>query len=346
MSLKITNDCIALQMPSTCKLVLIILSHYANDDGICWPSVESIGNGTSLSRSAVIKAIKWLEASGVLIADRTRARVRSILYRISPEAFNSDYQGDKTRRADPKNRRPPSHCYQTKAVDHRQIKLDYTQQSWPETCDQAPEKHPIPTPAPAPSQVQNQPNVSNKHPEIEQTEGVYETPLGCSVDTNRVFRAHPNSNELPKNIDDTNDDRDISIHLAREQKSQSSSEGSGFSEPRREVQISVMLRRQGANVQPHQPYVINWAKDGFTDQQLCEAMATAKAQRQRAGDSSPVNAGYLDKILRSPKPQASQKPLSSTERTLRTFDLMFGDLIRRSTQHVNEVDDERTITIN
>lgn len=48
------------------KMVLIKLADQANDDGVCWPSYESIAKTCEISRRSVISHIQWLEENGFL----------------------------------------------------------------------------------------------------------------------------------------------------------------------------------------------------------------------------------------------------------------------------------------
>jgi len=66
--------CWPLQMPPTPKAVLISLADNANDHGECWPSISTICERTCFGKTAVIEAIRWLEADGVLVADRSNGR--------------------------------------------------------------------------------------------------------------------------------------------------------------------------------------------------------------------------------------------------------------------------------
>ena len=63
-----------LQMPPAAKSVLVSLADNANDCGYCWPSLETICARTCYGRTAVIDAIKWLEAHGFLTANRANGR--------------------------------------------------------------------------------------------------------------------------------------------------------------------------------------------------------------------------------------------------------------------------------
>ena len=52
------------------KMVLIKLADQANDDGVCWPSYESIANSCEISRRSVVTHIQWLEDNGFLWIER------------------------------------------------------------------------------------------------------------------------------------------------------------------------------------------------------------------------------------------------------------------------------------
>lgn len=52
------------------KMVLIKLADQANDDGVCWPSYESIARSCEISRRSVVTHIQWLEENGFLRIER------------------------------------------------------------------------------------------------------------------------------------------------------------------------------------------------------------------------------------------------------------------------------------
>ena len=74
MSTRIMALCWPLQMAPTQKAVLVSLADNANDHGECWPSISTICERTCLGKTAVIGAIKALEACGILDADRSNGR--------------------------------------------------------------------------------------------------------------------------------------------------------------------------------------------------------------------------------------------------------------------------------
>lgn len=51
---------------STQKLVLLALADWANDDGLCWPSIDRLAVKASLTSRAVQKTIRSLEDSGFI----------------------------------------------------------------------------------------------------------------------------------------------------------------------------------------------------------------------------------------------------------------------------------------
>lgn len=85
MSTIIMSKCWPLVMSATQKSVLISLADNANDHGVCWPSIPTIAMRTCLSERAIHGAIKWLEAAGVLEANRANGRHTS--YTVWPESF-------------------------------------------------------------------------------------------------------------------------------------------------------------------------------------------------------------------------------------------------------------------
>lgn len=67
------------------KAVLISLADNANDEGVCWPSVATIGVRTCLSERAVRNALRWLEEAGVLKSNQRFGR--STWYAITPAGY-------------------------------------------------------------------------------------------------------------------------------------------------------------------------------------------------------------------------------------------------------------------
>ncbi len=74
-------------MPPTAKAVLMAMADYADDAGRCWPSISGLCEYTCFGRSAVIEAIKVLERSGAVTADRTD-RYRTT-YVVTPANYSA-----------------------------------------------------------------------------------------------------------------------------------------------------------------------------------------------------------------------------------------------------------------
>ena len=55
---------------STAKLVLLALADHANDDGKCWPGIETVAKKCGISRIAVINNISKLRKSGFVNSER------------------------------------------------------------------------------------------------------------------------------------------------------------------------------------------------------------------------------------------------------------------------------------
>ncbi len=79
------------------KAVLISLADQANDQGVCWPAVDSIAMRCCLSKRAVQQAIKWLRGAGIVSVEERQGR--STMYSVTPAAY-----------APPQDLHPSSKC--------------------------------------------------------------------------------------------------------------------------------------------------------------------------------------------------------------------------------------------
>ncbi len=79
------------------KAVLISLADQANDQGVCWPAVDSIATRCCLSKRAVQQAIKWLRGAGIVSVEERQGR--STMYSVTPAAY-----------APPQEMHPSSKC--------------------------------------------------------------------------------------------------------------------------------------------------------------------------------------------------------------------------------------------
>lgn len=64
------------------KLVLVSLADQANDDGVCWPSIKTLGVRTCLSERAIRDALRALEEHGLLTTGQREGR--SSYYTVTP----------------------------------------------------------------------------------------------------------------------------------------------------------------------------------------------------------------------------------------------------------------------
>lgn len=72
-------------MSVTQKSVLISLADNANDQGVCWPAIDTIAMRCCLSDRAVQKAIEWLREHGALALLRKTGR--STVYTVTPANY-------------------------------------------------------------------------------------------------------------------------------------------------------------------------------------------------------------------------------------------------------------------
>ena len=72
------------------KLILIALARYANKQGVCWPSIETLSGDTGISERQIMRIIKDLEATAIVAVHRAgwnKPNVYTFLYgdTMSPE---------------------------------------------------------------------------------------------------------------------------------------------------------------------------------------------------------------------------------------------------------------------
>ncbi|WP_240432224.1 helix-turn-helix domain-containing protein [Pseudomonas aeruginosa] len=87
------------------KAVLISLADQANDQGVCWPAVDSIATRCCLSKRAVQQAIKWLRSVGIVSIEERQGR--STMYSVTPAAY-----------APPQEMHPSSKCTRAGNAPH------------------------------------------------------------------------------------------------------------------------------------------------------------------------------------------------------------------------------------
>lgn len=81
----------------------------------------------------------------------------------------------------------------------------------------------------------------------------------------------------------------------------------------RSIELATLLRKRGAALQASDPRVLAWAASGVTDAQALTALETAQQRRHEQGNAQPINAGYLDAILRD---AAGSSPAKSSRKSI------------------------------
>lgn len=66
MSIALMSAIWPLRMPTTAKFVLISLADQANDDGVCWPKIETLAKRTGLGPRSVQRSLRILVEMGAL----------------------------------------------------------------------------------------------------------------------------------------------------------------------------------------------------------------------------------------------------------------------------------------
>jgi hypothetical protein len=111
MSTFVMGLCWPLQIPPTPKAVLMSLADQSNDQGACWPSMPSIVLRTCYGRTAVIEAVKWLEANGYLSIEKAGGRTNRYtlaLDRLRQREIEPVRQADQSgSRTSPRDAPPP-----------------------------------------------------------------------------------------------------------------------------------------------------------------------------------------------------------------------------------------------
>lgn len=85
--------CWPLQIAPTPKAVLISLADQANDQGGCWPALQTICDRTCLGERAVRNALRWLEQAGLLTCETRRRKsgeMTSNFYTVTPGGLMAD----------------------------------------------------------------------------------------------------------------------------------------------------------------------------------------------------------------------------------------------------------------
>lgn len=85
MSIKVLDRVLGVEGVTTAeKLVLIILADYADDNGVCWPSMETIARKALVTERGARGIIRRLESAGYLETEVSKGRASS-RYRVLPD---------------------------------------------------------------------------------------------------------------------------------------------------------------------------------------------------------------------------------------------------------------------
>ena len=76
MSIKLMAAAWEIELPTPEKMVLLILCDHANDDGVCWPSVATMGRKSGLSERTIQRALKSLSDDGLFAFKDTPGKGR------------------------------------------------------------------------------------------------------------------------------------------------------------------------------------------------------------------------------------------------------------------------------
>jgi len=109
MSTLVMAACWPLTMPPTPKAVLISLADQANDQGVCWPSIDTITVRTCFGERAVRNAIRWLETAGLVKVEI--GAMKANRYTVTPRGFGGEQASARRTPAPdaPSSKCPPSH---------------------------------------------------------------------------------------------------------------------------------------------------------------------------------------------------------------------------------------------
>ena len=88
MSIRLMAAAWELPIPATEKMVLLCLCDHANDEGVCWPSIDRLAGKCSTSDRTIQRTLKALVARGILAVDVGGGKGRSSRYFINPDKLS------------------------------------------------------------------------------------------------------------------------------------------------------------------------------------------------------------------------------------------------------------------
>ncbi len=81
MSIKFSAEIWDMDLSIAQKLVALSLADQANDEGVCWPSLDNLQRRTGLSRSGLLKVLAELKSMGLVAAQKRFQK--SSIYKLS-----------------------------------------------------------------------------------------------------------------------------------------------------------------------------------------------------------------------------------------------------------------------
>lgn len=90
MSVKLMSIAWDMSLPMGQKMLLLALCDHANDEGVCYPSQESLAAKCSMALRTVVSHCKWLEQRGILRKERRQntQRRKTDLYYITLDEYS------------------------------------------------------------------------------------------------------------------------------------------------------------------------------------------------------------------------------------------------------------------
>ena len=124
MSIAALNWAFRLPVTGTRKAVIVALANVANDHGVCWLSVATLGLHAGAGERAIRNALRDLERAGIIVTDQSRGRTSS-RYRLALNPASG--AGNETREGDRDQPQPGTSCPVTRHLTTANPASDDTQ---------------------------------------------------------------------------------------------------------------------------------------------------------------------------------------------------------------------------
>ncbi len=131
------------------KLILLALVSYADADGACWPSVETLARGTGLGRRTVQRVLRRLEQAGLVDVTPGGGRHNPSRYRLRlPPEVEKGRQRDAVSLPEKASARPRKGVRgdtKGRQSDARTIQKELSKEKYPEREGRAAARAPSPS---------------------------------------------------------------------------------------------------------------------------------------------------------------------------------------------------------